>query len=110
MNRRAKLEADVRYTQRKVSSGQGGAVKSRQDLATVNQISYLRRLGMKCNLDKITKAQAGRMINQLKNQNLSPEHVEKINRIGQPPREKSEPSRLSLDQINSLFMEATWQR
>lgn len=108
MNRRAKLQEEVRYTQRQVASGQGGKVKGGKsnDLATVGQLRYLWVLGMKQELGPITKAQAGRMINQLKNEKLSPEHVARVNRIGAEPRQKSEPKQLSADDINRLFSEA----
>lgn len=106
MNRLTKLQTEVRYSQRQVGNGQGGRVKSRSESATPGQVNYLYRLGIRCDLSMVSKSQAGRMINQLKNLGMSPEHVLKVNRLGKP-REKSEPRRLSLDEINNLFTEAS---
>lgn len=111
MDRKAKLLAEVRYTERQVNSGGGGRAKVRQaaaHLATEGQQKYLYVLGMRGDLSQYTKKQAGRMIDQLKNKGLSVEHVTKVN--GKPgPRVKSEvvePKQFNVDDINALFMEA----
>jgi superfamily II DNA or RNA helicase len=108
MAKRARLDADVRYQERQVANGGGGRVKVKQaapELATVGQQKYLWVLGMRGDLSKYTKKQAGRMISQLK-AGQSPSHVSNVNPTP-GPRPKTEAKQLSLDDINSLFMETT---
>lgn len=106
MAKRARLDAEVRYTERQVKSGGGGATVRQQspELATVGQQKYMWVLGMRGDLSKYTKKQAMRMIGMLK-AGQSPEHVARVNpKPG--PRPKSEPKQLNVDDINSLFLEA----
>lgn len=107
MDRKARLQADVTYSQRQVQSGGGGHAKVKQagpELATVGQQKYLYVLGMRGDFSQHTKKQASRMIGQLKG-GADPAYVAKVN---PPPgsRKKSEPKQLNVDDINSLFMEA----
>jgi hypothetical protein len=104
-DKRGKLLAEVRYSQHRVESGGGGKVKAGKgtpEPATVKQLSYMRWLGFRSPTAGLTKAQASGIIAKLKG-GQSPEHVAKVTPAA--PREKSEPRRLTLDEINSLFME-----
>jgi superfamily II DNA or RNA helicase len=105
-DKRAKLLAEVRYSQHRVNSGGGGKVrtgKGEVEPATVSQLRYMRYLGFKSPTEGLSKKQASGIIAKLKS-GQSPEHVAKVTPTA--PREKSEPRRLSLDEINSLFMES----
>lgn len=111
MDRKAKLDAEVRYTERKVGSGGGGRVRVRQiapDMASEGQQKFLWVLGMRGDLSQYTKKQAGRMISQLKDQKMTPAQVMASNAPSGPRvKQSAEPVRkqLSLDEINALLME-----
>jgi len=67
--RRAMLEANVKYTTTKVVPGKGGFVLQDQygrALATKKQQGFLRWKSIKFDPEKLTKAQAGRLIGLLK--------------------------------------------
>lgn len=112
MNRRAKLQEDVRYSQTRVSSGQGGKVKSGgvKELATKNQLSYLWHLGMRIDLSGVTKGQAGRMISQLKNERKTPHDVAYLNGLTRRDAPAQTPKAAApIDKINALLQEAAYQ-
>jgi superfamily II DNA or RNA helicase len=73
--RRAKAQAEVRYTEHQV--GLGSNVDP--DRATAGQYKLIRLLGMDIKAP-ITRRQAGRIINQLK-QRLPAEEVARVNRV-----------------------------
>ena len=115
MAKRARLDADVRYTERQVKSGGGGSVKVKQaapDLATEGQQKYLWVLGMRGDLSQYSKKQAGRMISQLKG-GATVAEVARTNPVRgeakQPAPEKPSAvpalkKAMSLDEINALLM------
>jgi superfamily II DNA or RNA helicase len=107
MAKRARLDAEVSYTERKVSSGHGSTnvKQSAADLATVGQQKYMYVLGMRGDFSQHTKKQASRMIGQLKG-GADPAYVAKVNPPPGSRKKNDEPKQLNIDDINSLFMEA----
>lgn len=130
MDKRAKLQADVRYQAMQVGSGGGGKVYGSEvvsDRATAKQVGFLRWKGVQCgNWDAVSKAQAGRMINQI-NQGATPAEVLRTNSIAAtiPPKSvrnenkknqeagkqhRENRSRRTIDEMNEAFLEARYGR
>lgn len=81
--RRAAIETEVNYSATQVGSGFGGRVYASQLIdngATAKQIGYISVLGLDLSEVPITKAQAGRIITQLKG-GMSVEEVKRKNRL-----------------------------
>ena len=100
--RRAKIQAETKYTAHQVGRGEGGVgtnVDSKgRELATRKQLNYLRWKKIEHDPETCTKAQASRMIGQDK-KGLSPEKIAATNR---PIKRES----AKVEDVNRMLWEA----
>lgn len=108
MDRRSKLQADVRYQQQQVGAGAGGSVassSSNPNAATPGQLRYLSVLGARGDWSHLTKKQAGRMIDQIKNKGMAPAEAARVTTAPKPAGPA--PFKPFVD-VNQLLLEAMY--